>query len=63
MIVSKIEAGKRFTVYVVVPMWPEGVPESASIQAILDWQRRTMEMMYTDIAQALEANRIEANPK
>jgi phospholipase D1/2 len=58
---SKIEAGERFTVYVVVPMWPEGVPESASVQAILDWQRRTMEMMYTDIAQALEANGIEAN--
>jgi hypothetical protein len=60
-IISKIEAGERFTVYVVVPMWPEGVPESASVQAILDWQRRTMEMMYTDIAQALEANGIEAN--
>ncbi|KAI5005566.1 hypothetical protein ZWY2020_032809 [Hordeum vulgare] len=62
-IVSKIEAGERFTVYVVVPMWPEGVPESASVQAILDWQRRTMEMMYTDITQALEAKGIEANPK
>ncbi|MQL87994.1 hypothetical protein Taro_020544 [Colocasia esculenta] len=62
-IVSKIEAGERFTVYVVVPMWPEGVPESASVQAILDWQRRTMEMMYTDIAQALSAHGLEANPK
>nr|ACL54277.1 unknown [Zea mays] len=62
-IVSKIEAGERFTVYVVVPMWPEGVPESASVQAILDWQRRTMDMMYTDITQALEANGIQANPK
>ncbi|KAK1264430.1 Phospholipase D alpha 1 [Acorus gramineus] len=62
-IVSKIEAGERFTVYVVVPMWPEGVPESASVQAILDWQRRTMEMMYTDIIQALNAKGIEANPK
>ncbi|KAK1281825.1 Phospholipase D alpha 1 [Acorus calamus] len=62
-IVSKIEAGERFTVYVVVPMWPEGVPESASVQAILDWQRRTMEMMYTDIIQALSAKGIQANPK
>uniref|UniRef100_A0A1D1YKT4 Phospholipase D n=1 Tax=Anthurium amnicola TaxID=1678845 RepID=A0A1D1YKT4_9ARAE len=62
-IVSKIEAGERFTVYVVVPMWPEGVPETASVQAILDWQRRTMEMMYTDIAQALRAKGLEANPK
>lgn len=62
-IVSKIEAGERFTVYVVVPMWPEGIPESASVQAILDWQRRTMEMMYTDIAQALRANGVEASPR
>ncbi|XP_010925209.1 phospholipase D alpha 1 [Elaeis guineensis] len=62
-IVSKIEAGERFTVYIVVPMWPEGVPESGSVQAILDWQRRTMEMMYTDIIEALKAKGIEANPK
>ncbi|KAK4769762.1 hypothetical protein SAY87_030294 [Trapa incisa] len=53
-IVSKIEAGERFSVYVVIPMWPEGVPESASVQAILDWQRRTMEMMYTDISKAIQ---------
>ena len=53
-IVSKIEAGERFAAYVVIPMWPEGIPESGSVQAILDWQRRTMEMMYSDIAQALQ---------
>ncbi|GAB4828282.1 Phospholipase D [Ancistrocladus abbreviatus] len=62
-IISKIEKGERFTVYVVVPMWPEGIPESGSVQAILDWQRRTLEMMYTDVAQALHAKGIEANPK
>lgn len=54
-IVSKIAAGERFTVYVVIPMWPEGIPESVSVQAILYWQRRTMEMMYKDIALALHA--------
>ncbi|KAL6512381.1 Phospholipase D [Orobanche hederae] len=54
-IVSKIHAGERFTVYVVIPMWPEGIPESGSVQAILYWQRRTMGMMYTDIASALSA--------
>ncbi|KAK4803169.1 hypothetical protein SAY86_001372 [Trapa natans] len=53
-IVSKIEAGERFSVYVVIPMWPEGVRESASVQAILDWQRRAMEMMYTDISKAIQ---------
>ncbi|KAJ4958010.1 hypothetical protein NE237_025121 [Protea cynaroides] len=62
-IVSKIEEGERFTVYVVVPMWPEGIPESGSVQAILDWQRRTMEMMYSDIVQALQAKGIDANPR
>jgi len=63
-IVTKIEAGEQFRVYIVVPMWPEGLPESGSVQAILDWQRRTMEMMYTDIAQALRAKQIyDANPK
>ncbi|KAJ0981025.1 hypothetical protein J5N97_009280 [Dioscorea zingiberensis] len=58
-IVSKIEAGERFSVYIVVPMWPEGVPESASVQAILYWQRKTMEMMYTDIAEALLAKGLD----
>jgi len=30
----------------------------------LDWQRRTMEMMYTDIAQALRAKQIyDADPR
>ncbi|KAH7574130.1 hypothetical protein JRO89_XS03G0255700 [Xanthoceras sorbifolium] len=62
-IVSKIEAGERFAVYVVIPMWPEGIPESGSVQAILDWQRRTMEMMYTDIAQALQKKGLNTNPR
>ncbi|KAF5943523.1 hypothetical protein HYC85_017600 [Camellia sinensis] len=60
-IVSKIEAGERFTVYVVIPMWPKGIPESASVQAILDWQRRTMEMMYIDIYDALHAKGMNEN--
>ncbi|XWS11804.1 hypothetical protein CRYUN_Cryun37aG0032200 [Craigia yunnanensis] len=62
-IVSKIEAGERFTVYVVVPMWPEGIPESASVQAILDWQKRTLDMMYRDVIQALRAKGIEEDPR
>lgn len=62
-IVSKIKAGERFSVYVVIPMWPEGIPESGSVQAILNWQKRTMEMMYSDIAVALQDKGLEANPK
>ncbi|KAF8023326.1 hypothetical protein BT93_F0741 [Corymbia citriodora subsp. variegata] len=62
-IVSKIEAQESFAVYVVIPMWPEGVPESESVQAILDWQRMTMEMMYKDIANALQRKKMDANPR
>ncbi|KAG8075361.1 hypothetical protein GUJ93_ZPchr0006g42088 [Zizania palustris] len=62
-IVSKIEAGEPFAVYVVMPMWPEGNPHKETTQAILDWQRRTMEMMYHDISIALKAKNIDANPR
>ncbi|KAJ9167742.1 hypothetical protein P3X46_019344 [Hevea brasiliensis] len=62
-IASKIDAGERFTVYIVIPMWPEGIPESASVQAILDWQRRTMEMMYSDISDALRRNELQHHPR
>ncbi|XP_054788395.1 phospholipase D alpha 1-like [Prosopis cineraria] len=61
-IVSKIKARERFVVYIVIPMWPEGDPESASVQAILDWQRRTMEMMYIDIVEAIEEVGSKADP-
>lgn len=37
-IASKIRAKERFAVYVVIPMWPEGVPSSSSVQEILFWQ-------------------------
>ncbi|XAR69377.1 Phospholipase D [Bertholletia excelsa] len=61
-IASKIKAGERFAVYVVIPMWPEGIPESGSVQAILDWQKRTVEMMYKDIYHALKrAERVESH--
>ncbi|KAD3337790.1 hypothetical protein E3N88_33311 [Mikania micrantha] len=62
-IVSKIKANERFAVYIVIPMWPEGIPESESVQAILDWQRRTMEMMYKDVASEIRAKGIEADPR
>ncbi|KAJ0687632.1 putative phospholipase D [Helianthus annuus] len=62
-IVSKIMANERFAVYIVIPMWPEGIPESGSVQAILDWQRRTMEMMYKDVTSAIRAKGLEADPR
>ncbi|KAF8019366.1 hypothetical protein BT93_G0133 [Corymbia citriodora subsp. variegata] len=53
-ITSKINANERFCVYIVIPMWPEGVPTSAAVQEILFWQGQTMTMMDKIIAQALE---------
>lgn len=51
---SKISANERFSVYVVIPMFPEGVPTSSSVQEILFWQGQTISMMYKIIAKALE---------
>lgn len=62
-IVSKIKAGERFTVYVVLPMWPEGVPHCQSVQVMLNWLKKTMEMMYVDITEALKAKGLETDPK
>ncbi|KAG5525846.1 hypothetical protein RHGRI_032216 [Rhododendron griersonianum] len=62
-IASKINANERFSAYIVIPMYPEGVPTSAAMQEILFWQVRlkshhfpgqTMTMMYKIIAEALE---------
>ncbi|MED6212356.1 hypothetical protein PIB30_082484 [Stylosanthes scabra] len=62
-IVSKIKAKEKFVVYVVIPMWPEGVPKSGNVQKILYLQRRTIEMMYKDIAQALKEEGINEDPQ
>lgn len=37
-ICSKIKANEKFSVYVVVPMWPEGNPKDNVVQEILFWQ-------------------------
>ncbi|XP_062074177.1 phospholipase D gamma 1-like [Humulus lupulus] len=52
-IVNKIKANERFSAYIVIPMWPEGAPTSIPVQRILFWQRKTMEMMYEMIYDAL----------
>ncbi|KAJ3677188.1 hypothetical protein LUZ60_002912 [Juncus effusus] len=52
-IASKIRNGERFAAYIVTPMWPEGEPEGETVQAILLWNRLTMEMMYGIIAKAI----------
>lgn len=49
----KIRANQRFSAYIVLPMWPEGVPTSTATQRILFWQHNTMQMMYKIIYDAL----------
>ncbi|XP_030523736.1 phospholipase D delta-like [Rhodamnia argentea] len=51
---SKIRASERFAVYIVIPMWPEGDPTSATVQEILFWQNQTMQMMYRVVARELK---------
>lgn len=52
-IADKIRANERFAAYIVIPMWPEGVPTGAATQRILFWQNKTMQMMYETIYKAL----------
>ncbi|KAJ9539483.1 hypothetical protein OSB04_032216 [Centaurea solstitialis] len=52
-VASKIRAHERFSVYIVIPMWPEGVPTGSATQRILFWQNKTMQMMYQTIYKAL----------
>ncbi|XP_010523062.1 PREDICTED: phospholipase D beta 1 [Tarenaya hassleriana] len=52
-IAEKIKANERFAAYIVIPMWPEGVPTGAATQRILYWQHKTMQMMYETIYKAL----------
>ncbi|CAN0847878.1 Phospholipase D delta [Linum grandiflorum] len=63
-ICSKIRAREKFAVYIVIPMWPEGVPSSTTVQEILFWQGQTMQMMYKLIAEELKSMKMEdAHPQ
>ncbi|XP_015961566.1 phospholipase D beta 2 [Arachis duranensis] len=59
-IAEKIKAHERFAVYIVIPMWPEGVPTGAATQRILYWQNNTMQMMYDTVYKALVDAGVEA---
>ncbi|KAL8189347.1 hypothetical protein R6Q57_028913 [Mikania cordata] len=62
-IASKIKAKERFAVYILIPMWPEGSPESESVQAILHWTQETMKMMYGLIGDAIRDSGEKWHPK
>ncbi|XVF18095.1 hypothetical protein REPUB_Repub10bG0182100 [Reevesia pubescens] len=58
-VASKIRARERFAVYIIIPLWPEGDPKSATVQEILYWQSQTMQMMYDVVAQELKSMEIK----
>jgi len=52
-VVRSIETGEDFKVYLLVPLYPEGLPSDVAIKEILYWQWCTFQMMYDIIAKAL----------
>lgn len=63
-IASKIRAQEPFAVYIVIPMWPEGVPTTNSVQEILYWQAQTIQLMYDVVARELKSMNMEnAHPQ
>ncbi|GMY34557.1 phospholipase D alpha 4 [Fagus crenata] len=62
-VVNKIKAKERFAVYILIPMCPEGVPESEVVHDILHWTRRTMSMMYKLIGEAIQESGEPGHPR
>jgi len=63
-ICEKIHRHERFAAYILVPLWPEGIPESSCTQAILHWQKLTIESMYRRIVETLKKEgRSSESPK
>eukprot|EP01053_Blabericola_migrator_P000064 Blabericola_migrator_1__63@NODE_1015_length_5700_cov_454_708148_g697_i0_p1_GENE_NODE_1015_length_5700_cov_454_708148_g697_i0NODE_1015_length_5700_cov_454_708148_g697_i0_p1_ORF_typecomplete_len841_score131_67PLDc_2/PF13091_6/19PLDc_2/PF13091_6/2_7e19PLDc/PF00614_22/4e03PLDc/PF00614_22/4_1e03PLDc/PF00614_22/3_2e08PLDc/PF00614_22/4_4e07PLD_C/PF12357_8/9_3e14_NODE_1015_length_5700_cov_454_708148_g697_i031375659 len=48
-----IQEGRHFCVYALIPLYPEGVPSSVTVQEILHWQYQTANMMYQLIGKKL----------
>ncbi|GBG85073.1 hypothetical protein CBR_g39537 [Chara braunii] len=63
-IVDKIRQNERFAAYIVIPMFPEGAPDSGVGQTLLYWQYQTIEMMYKLIRSALiETGKTNSHPQ
>ena len=57
-IAKAIKERTDFRVYVVIPLFPEGEPANLPMQDMLRWQRKTIEMMYRIIYNALESENL-----
>ncbi|KAF6175330.1 hypothetical protein GIB67_021835 [Kingdonia uniflora] len=62
-VANKIRAKERFAVYIVIPMWPEGLSDSEPVQDILHWTRATMVMMYRLIGDAIKKSGEDMHPR
>lgn len=54
-ICEKIATKEPFTVYILLPMWMEGIPQDGATQGLLYFQRNTIEAMYKHVQKALDA--------
>mmetsp|Transcript_12219 Transcript_12219/g.26305 ORF Transcript_12219/g.26305 Transcript_12219/m.26305 type:complete len:916 (-) Transcript_12219:216-2963(-) len=54
-ICEKIAANEPFAVYILLPMWMEGIPAASATQGLLHFQRVTIEAMYKKVDEALTA--------
>lgn len=53
-ICAKIRANERFVVYVTVPLYSEGPPDSAAVQEILSHQRKTVGLITSKIVNTIK---------
>ncbi|CAL4099696.1 unnamed protein product [Meganyctiphanes norvegica] len=61
---EKIMNNECFVVYIVIPMYPEGEPETDPIQEMLYNQNQTIQMMYSRISKAIaNSGRPSAHPQ
>jgi phospholipase D1/2 len=51
---EKIRQKRRFAAYILIPMYPEGVPASGAVQEVLLWQFRTQTFMYKMVHETIE---------
>lgn len=52
-ICAKIRANERFVVYLTIPMFPEGPPESTAVQEILSHQRKSIALISSRITRTI----------
>eukprot|EP00899_Mesostigma_viride_P010797 jgi/Mesvir1/19719/Mv24057-RA.1 len=60
-IADHIRRGQRYAAYILIPMFPDGSAPSQAVQAVVLWQKLTIEFMYRQVAAALrQAGRLGA---